>query len=752
MSARRDDNGAAPSAPDLKSRVALPLSRKITFALLGVSLTGILLIGTVSFYFARDALYQARSEQLLTSASDRKKVVVNTLAAWKDAAGLIQSRTQLRLSLAEYTDAPNPVSLAKIQAILSDALASTESIQDIQICDPKGGLVLSAGRPGPARYNCSAFEDVSKAGTQVRDIWLSGDGELYALMTGPLELDGRDLGIIHIVMSAHEILAITQSYDGLGETGEMLLAEQTPEGHARFLTPLRYDPNPNLTRLTMSDKVNAPIIIALQGNEVELVTPEIRDYRGNPVLAATAYIPETGWGIVTEIDREEAIRPVKRLFASIFLAVGAIVSLATLIGFYLGRLITAPILDLVRVSRRVEAGDMSQTAGTSSRDEIGYLAESFNRMLRTLDRKTLELEESESRLRAIIDNTVDGVITIDERGTIQSYNKACEDIFGYGPDEAIGRNVKILMPEPYHSEHDGYLKRYRDTGEKRIIGIGREVEGKRKNGETFPLDLSVSEVNIEGRKIYSGLVRDITQRKQAENEILRSNEELERFAYVASHDLQEPLRMIVNFTALLDEEYKDQFEGQAAEYMEFVISAARRMQNLISDLLEYSRIGHQETGLSDVDCQESMGLILENLEEAIHESGAQIIFENLPVIRANPVRFSRLMQNIIGNGLKYKAPDRTPEIHIVAQERADEWLFSVTDNGIGIKEEYLEQIFVIFKRLHGKNEYSGTGIGLAVCRRIAESFGGRIWAESTPGQGSTFHFTVPKQIAMEQAA
>ncbi len=357
-----------------------------------------------------------------------------------------------------------------------------------------------------------------------------------------------------------------------------------------------------------------------------------------------------------------------------------------------------------------------------------------------------EVQEAQKRLAAILDNTVDGLITIDQWGSIETFNKACEGIFGYKADEVLGKNVKILMPEPYSKEHDSYLSNYHRTGEKKIIGIGREVKGKKKDGTTFPIDLSISEVEVMGRKIYSGIVRNIAERKQAEEEIMRSNEELERFAYIASHDLQEPLRMVYNFTHLLDEEYGAGMDGQAKEYMRFILDSSLRMQNMVADLLEYSRIGSEDAGLSEFSCAEQIAVVLENLENSIKDSGAVITVAPLPKIHGNALRFSRLVQNLISNAIKYCDGSKNPQINIHAEDSETHWVFRIQDNGIGIKPEFLKQIFIIFKRLHNKKEYSGTGIGLAVCKKIVESFGGEIWAESEYGKGSTFCFTVPKRL------
>lgn len=350
-----------------------------------------------------------------------------------------------------------------------------------------------------------------------------------------------------------------------------------------------------------------------------------------------------------------------------------------------------------------------------------------------------------ARLEAVLNTVIDGIITINQQGIIQSFNPSAVRIFGYEPEEVIGQNVKMLMPDPYHTEHDTYIANYLRTGQGKVIGIGREVTAQRKNKTIFPMELGINEMRISGNRMFVGTIRDISDRKKAEEELLRSNEELERFAYIASHDLQEPLRMVANFTALLESEYQDQFDPQAKEYMGFIIDAAKRMQDLVSDLLEYSRIGYEEAGFADVDCNAHAVSALNNLREVIEETNAVVTIGELPIVQVNPVRFSRLLQNLIGNGIKYRNKERTPHITVSVDDKGSEWLFSVHDNGIGIESEYLEQIFIIFKRLHNRKEYKGTGIGLAVCKRIVESFDGKIWAESTPGMGSTFYFTIPKK-------
>lgn len=240
-----------------------------------------------------------------------------------------------------------------------------------------------------------------------------------------------------------------------------------------------------------------------------------------------------------------------------------------------------------------------------------------------------------------------------------------------------------------------------------------------------------------------GVSTDITDLQLAFEEIMHSNEELARFAYIASHDLQEPLRMIANFTTLLKEEYGDRLQGDGRQYMTFIVDSANRMQELVADLLDYSRVGAEDMRFETFPGRVMVDSALSNLKVIIDSIQAVITIDELPIVRANPTQFTQLFQNLIGNALKYSDPNRTSEIHIGATQQNGCWIFSVCDNGIGIKKEYFDQIFVVFSRLHHNRDYKGTGIGLAICKKIVENHKGRIWLESEPGKGSCFYFTIP---------
>jgi two-component system, LuxR family, sensor kinase FixL len=376
------------------------------------------------------------------------------------------------------------------------------------------------------------------------------------------------------------------------------------------------------------------------------------------------------------------------------------------------------------------------------------------------------LRESESRINSIIQTAVDGIITIDTRGVIEMINPSACKLFGYDAFEVLGRKINMLMPEPDRSLHDNYMHHYHETGEQRIIGIGREVSGLKKDGTIFPLYLSISEVQLADRKVYTGFIHDITRQKVSEErlrryaaELERSNRELQDFAYVSSHDLQEPLRKIQAFGDRLKMKEYENLSEQGKDYVDRMLNAANRMQNLINDLLTFSRVTSKAKPFVKTDLNQILQEVLSDLEIAIERSGAEIETSSLPVMQAEPTQMRQLLQNLISNSIKFRKDDEKPHIKVYAKELqlqahltstpGDELVeLHIEDNGIGFDEKYLDRIFNIFQRLEGQ-KYEGSGIGLAICRKIAIRHGGDITAKSKPGEGTHFIVTLSRNHLLE---
>jgi PAS domain S-box-containing protein len=356
--------------------------------------------------------------------------------------------------------------------------------------------------------------------------------------------------------------------------------------------------------------------------------------------------------------------------------------------------------------------------------------------------------EVQERLSAIVENSDDAIISKDLNGIIRSWNRGAERIFGYTPEEIIGRHISTLaVPERIDEIPDilSHLARGERVDHYR-------TKRKTKEGKVLTISLTVSPVRDASGVITgaSKIARDITEREDQEraleqaNVVLRqANDDLQQFAYSASHDLQEPLRMVSTYSELLKKEFGAQLGPTADEYIAYAIQGAQRMEQLLTDLRAYTLAStSDQIPATEVDAGAMLDKALGNLQASIKDSGASITRSDLPHVKLHEFQMEQLFQNLIGNAIRYrsKAP---PQIHVAAQRRDREWIFSVQDNGIGIDSQYKEQIFELFKRLHSSAAYPGTGLGLSICKRIVERAGGRIWVESEPGRGSTFFFTLP---------
>lgn len=357
-----------------------------------------------------------------------------------------------------------------------------------------------------------------------------------------------------------------------------------------------------------------------------------------------------------------------------------------------------------------------------------------------------KLKESEEKYRDVVERANDGIVIVQD-GFVKYANPSLLELAGYSKEEIIDTQfINHVHPDEVPKLIDRYKRRM----------SGEDVEGiyetllKRKDNSDVYAEINAGVISYLGEPANLVFVRDITERKKAGeklkqtmNELKRSKTELEQFINIAYHDLQEPLRMVTSYVQLLERRYKGKLDEDADEFIGYAVDGIMHIHRLINDLLNYTLIGGQSKRFERVDCTEVINRAMNNLQAAIEESGAVITFDPLPIIRADDLQLVQLSQNLLSNAIKFRS-EEPPRIHVSAEQKKNEWLFSVRDNGIGIDPKYAERIFTIFQRLHSRGKYPGTGIGLAICKKIVEKHGGRIWVESEPGKGATFRFTIPK--------
>ncbi len=386
-----------------------------------------------------------------------------------------------------------------------------------------------------------------------------------------------------------------------------------------------------------------------------------------------------------------------------------------------------------------------------------YLAHLLNRqwIIRHQVRdRTRELAASESRNRAVVDTAVNPIITMNEHGIVRTYNPAAERDFGYLAEEVIGRNVNMLMPEPYHSAHDGYLSRYLTSGDPHIIGIGREVVARRKDGSLFPIELAVGESRVEGEILFVGMIVDITLRKQAEQSLRESKEEAEHanrmkseFVNMMSHELRTPLTVILGYLPLLKQVDKMPPAAMIADMARDIQASGDHLLHLINDLLDLSRIeaGKLDLRPEPLPLASAVGEVLDHLRLKAQERGITLIDETGALqVHADPLRLRQILINLIGNAIKFTEGG---QITVRARMLDGHAEVSVVDTGIGIPEADLPEIFDKFRQVDSSStrKAGGTGLGLAITRSLVALHGGVISVESQPGAGSTFTFTLPKE-------
>jgi|GEM_PF-718565 len=371
-----------------------------------------------------------------------------------------------------------------------------------------------------------------------------------------------------------------------------------------------------------------------------------------------------------------------------------------------------------------------------------------------LRRLSAEKEKAnEERFQLALEASPNAILVADAENRIAFANAQTQHIFGYSQEELLNQPLDVLIPKASRQAHAHHVEGFRQEPQMRFMGAGREVRGLRKSGEEFPAEIALGPFRYAGQLNVIAFVADISGRKSAEDKILRqsselarSNQDLESFAYAASHDLQEPLRGMLGYLQLLQRQFQKEMAPKAVHYLEQAIASGGRMRTLMEALLQYSRIG-RTSQLHPIRLESLLDAIAADLHAALEECGAELRYDNLPTVQYDALELRQVFQNLISNAVKFRT-EAPPLIRVAAEKRDDGWVFSVSDNGIGIPEEFHGKLFQLFQRLHSRAAYPGSGIGLALVAKAIRSHGGRIWVESNAAGGTTFYFTFGPDFAI----
>ncbi|MGC1172386.1 sensor histidine kinase [Polaromonas sp.] len=585
------------------------------------------------------------------------------------------------------------------------------------------------GQPLPKATNMAQLERVLKNGrTDISDLFIG------PVLKRPL---------INVAVPVYSGNTVSHS----------LVAVVLPDHLQKILSDYRFPPNRIATIFDASGVIvartrEAPRFIGQPVGpdltqrlaEADEASLESVSREGIPVLTVFTRSPTSRWGVAIGIPVESLTEELRR---SLWLLSGlAMLLLASSLG--LAWLMGGRIVQSVRALRSAALSlgyGRGATVPALEIREVDEVGQAITRASLMLTDASKALTDSEARMRGIVESATDAIVILDDSRNIVLFNFAAVTMFGCPLEDAIGTPFIRFIPERLRADFSAQLLTPREpvTGEEEIpIKVATAM---RLDGEEFAVEISFPQVLAGGSEVHTLILRDITARLRIHEALERSNLDLQQFAYVASHDLKTPLRSIGGFVQLLEKDYASKLDERAVALIRRTAAAATRLEQLTDDLLSYARVSSDSRAFAPVDCSEVFEDVLQLLDAPISASGAGVTAGPLPTVTGDRTQLVQLLLNLVANGIKYC--DGPPLVHVFAEMHERVWVFSVRDNGIGIEPKHHERIFEIFKRLHTQQEYTGTGIGLAICRRVVISHGGRIWIESAPGKGSTFRFTIP---------
>ena len=724
----------------------MKLRTKLPLLCLVLAILPVAIVGLMAFQTGRQIIEQTSINNLVSTNVLKSNELNRWIAGNKTSIEELAQRTLIR----QYTmplmshEMMSPEFLkVKDTLVAEQILPRLEygNFSELFILCPVHGIVVAStnSRQEGKYFNAQAYYIEGKKQTYVQSVYYSQGLEQVAMtIATPIkDKQGNLLAVLAGHLALEELSRIMSAKSDESRSKDTYLVNQ----FNFFVTEPRFGKNYALKKAVRTEGVDA----GLAGKDG---VGFYRDYRGEPVIGTYKWLPQYRMCILTEVDQSEAYAPIVR-FEWTVAGVAVLTALVVaLLAIAFSRTLTRPIQKLAEGAEEIGKGNLDHVVGTPAPDEIGELSRAFDRMTQDLKKTTVtrDVLQQEKDFSDTVINSLPGIFYLfDPTGRFIRWNRNFEKVTEYSSEM-----IQKMSPLDLFSGEDKNRVAEKIQSAFTIGEDFVEADLLSRSGKQTPYYFTGLNAWIGGKSLLVGTGLDITNLRLAEarlnralEELQRSNRELEQFAYVASHDLQEPLRMVSSYTQLLERRYADKLDQDARDFIHYAVDGANRMQQLIQDLLSFSRVTTKGLPQTRIQAGDALKEALANLQAAITETGAQVTHDDLPEVVADRSQLVQLFQNLIANSVKFRKSDTPPRIHVSTEQQDAGWTFSIRDNGIGIDPRYFDRIFTIFQRLHTKQAYPGTGIGLALCKRIVERHGGRIRVDSEPEKGTVFRFTLP---------